>query len=126
MLFDHIPPVWLLFVVTLVAYVMHNKYGHGIVKIPGPFLAAYTDLWRFLLVSGDRPELSHIRLHQKFGPLVRLGPNSVSVADPEAIKLIYGLATGYIKVRKVSALTGVVTEHVPLVRLLSCAAAGWV
>lgn len=32
-----------------------------------------------------------INLHEQYGPLVRTGPNEVSVADPAAIKKIYGM-----------------------------------
>ncbi|KAK4980787.1 hypothetical protein LTR66_010359 [Elasticomyces elasticus] len=38
-----------------------------------------------------------IALHQKHGPLVRTGPNEVSVADPNAIKSIYGAGTKFRK-----------------------------
>ncbi|KAL2844359.1 cytochrome P450 [Aspergillus pseudoustus] len=81
----------------VVARLFHNKYGHGIAEVPGPFLAAYTDLWRFCLVWGGRPEKAHIKLHERYGPLVRLGPNMVSVSDPAALKVVYGLSAGYVK-----------------------------
>lgn len=88
----------------VVAHLLHNKYGYGIDTIPGPFLAPFTDLWRFCLVWRGRPEQAHIKLHDRYGPLVRLGPNMVSVSDPDALKVIYGLATGYVKVWKLSTL----------------------
>jgi len=84
--------------IAFIARVLNNKYGHGLAKIPGPFLAAYTDLWRFWLVWGRRPEKTHIALHEKHGPLVRIGPTTVSVSDPEAIKIIYSHNAGLIKV----------------------------
>lgn len=84
--------------IAIIARVLNNKYGHGLAKIPGPTLAAYTDLWRFWLVWGRRPEKTHIALHEKHGPLVRLGPKTVSVSDPEAIKIIYSHNAGLIKV----------------------------
>ncbi|KAK5258516.1 hypothetical protein LTR40_007753, partial [Exophiala xenobiotica] len=81
----------------LVGQLVYNKYAYGISRIPGPTLAAYTNLWRFFVVWGRRPERTHIKLHQRYGPVVRLGPNCVSVSDPAAIKSIYGLASGYVK-----------------------------
>jgi len=34
------------------------------------------------------------------GPIVRIAPNEVAIADPEAIKTIYAAHTGFTKVRK--------------------------
>lgn len=102
MLFDLLLPIWSvpgILVVALVTRLLFNRYGYGISSIPGPVLASFTDLWRFFLVWYRRPELTHIELHKRCGPLVRLGPNSILVSDPEAIKVIYGLGAGYLKVR---------------------------
>jgi len=41
--------------------------------------------------------LTHIALHRKHGDVVRLGPNVLSFADPQAIKIIYGLNKGLVK-----------------------------
>jgi hypothetical protein len=84
----------LIYLLLLLAY---NRYGYGITAVPGPFWASFTDLWRFLVVWSRRPELEHIQLHEKYGPLVRLGPNVVSVSDPEAIKIIYSHTSVYQK-----------------------------
>ncbi|EXJ65883.1 uncharacterized protein A1O5_10859 [Cladophialophora psammophila CBS 110553] len=74
-----------------------NRYGTGINHIPGPVFASCTNLWRFFVVWGRRPELEHIRLHEKYGPLVRLGPRVLSVSDPAAIPVIYALHSGFVK-----------------------------
>ncbi|KAJ0108418.1 hypothetical protein J7T55_005395 [Diaporthe amygdali] len=87
--------LWLL--VGLLVKFTFNKYGYGLNKVPGPWLAGFTDLYRLFIVWGRRPELWHIRLHKKHGKIVRLGPNTVSIADPEAIKIVYGLNSGYVK-----------------------------
>lgn len=88
--------LWLL--ASLLVKFTINKYGNGVNRIPGPWLAGFTDLYRLCIVWGRRPELWHIKLHEQHGKVVRLGPNTVSIADPEAIKTIYGLSTGYVKV----------------------------
>jgi hypothetical protein len=85
-------------VIALFAHALRCKYGYGLAQIRGPTLAAYTDFWRFWIVWGRRPEKAHIALHEKYGPLVRLGPNLVSVSDPEAIRIIYALNAGFVKV----------------------------
>jgi hypothetical protein len=91
---------WVLVVpVVLVAYLASNYFNHGLNKYPGPLLAGLTDWWRFFDVYGRRPDITHIKLHRKHGDVVRLGPNSLSFADPKAIRQIYGLNKGFVKVR---------------------------
>lgn len=85
---------------AILARLLFNRYGHGLNHIPGPWLASCTDLYRFCVVLGRRPEQWHIRLHEKYGKLVRIGPRCVSVGDVEAAKVIYALNSGFTKVRR--------------------------
>jgi hypothetical protein len=59
-------------------------------KIPGPFLASVTDLWRNWIMQRCSFPDDLNRLHGKYGKLVRLGPSYVSVADAAALPIIYG------------------------------------
>ncbi|KAI2784291.1 cytochrome P450 [Daldinia loculata] len=89
---------WLPLIVSAVlTWLVRNRYHSGLNKYPGPFLASLTDLWRFWDVYGQRPDITHRKLHAKYGDVVRLGPNSLSFADPKALKTIYGLNKGFIK-----------------------------
>jgi hypothetical protein len=81
-----------------------NKWCYGIQRIPGPWLAAYTNLWRFIIVWNRHPEIHHVKLHRQYGDIVRLGPNVVSVTDIDAVKQIYALNSGFIKVMNPSLL----------------------
>ncbi|PWY65419.1 pisatin demethylase [Aspergillus eucalypticola CBS 122712] len=73
-----------------VAKLLHNRFGKGISHIPGPFLASFSDLWLFIHYY-RRQGLTERDLHNKYGsPLIRLGPNTVSVGDPVALKVVYG------------------------------------
>lgn len=85
--------------VILLAYFTFNYYSKGIHKYPGPLLARFTDIWRFVDVWNRRPDITQIELHRKHGDVVRLGPNTLSFSDPAAIKTIYGLNKGFVKVR---------------------------
>lgn len=90
---------WLsLVAVTSTAWLLKNRFNNGLNRYPGPFLASLTDWWRFWDVYGQRPEVTHIKLHEKHGDVVRLGPNTLSFSDPKALKSIYGLNKGFIKV----------------------------
>lgn len=83
---------------AILTRLLYNKYGHGLNNIPGPWLAGYTDLWRLFVVRGRRAQEVHIELHKKYGPAVRLGPRAVSIADTEALKIIYSPSAGWSKV----------------------------
>ena len=43
--------------------------------IPGPFLAKFSDIWRFLNHYGQTHIETQRRLHEQHGDIVRLGPN---------------------------------------------------
>ncbi|OQO03181.1 hypothetical protein B0A48_11436 [Cryoendolithus antarcticus] len=81
----------------LVAKLVSNKFHNGLNKYPGHPLAAYSNWWRFFDVWNRSAEKTHLALHKKHGDIVRLGPNVLSIADPSAIKIIYGLNTGMTK-----------------------------
>ncbi|KAH8170821.1 cytochrome p450 domain-containing protein [Sarocladium implicatum] len=81
----------------LTLYLVKNRFNNGLNKYPGPFLASLTDWWRVYDVYGQRPEKTHLALHAKHGDVVRLGPNTLSFADPAALKSIYGLNKGFVK-----------------------------
>ncbi|PQE07773.1 cytochrome P450 protein [Rutstroemia sp. NJR-2017a BVV2] len=89
---------WLLALTTIVvAYLLKNYLNRGLNKYPGPLLASFTDWWRFFDVYKRRSEITHQKLHAKYGDVVRLGPNSLSFANPKALKTIYGLNKGFVK-----------------------------
>lgn len=94
---------WLAVSLTaLFLWLARNRYHNGLSKYPGPWLASITDWWRFLDVYGRRPEVTHRALHKKYGDVVRLGPNTLSFSDPKALKTIYGLNKGFVKVRYIN------------------------
>jgi Cytochrome P450 len=65
--------------------------------IPGPFIAALTNFPRFRWVLKGDAHKTHVALHRKYGPLVRFGPNMVSVSDAAEIPNIYGFNGKYRK-----------------------------
>lgn len=74
----------------LIARLVRNRYKPGLRDIPGPFLASLTDVWLFFHCILRKSNKDYL-LHEKYNsPLLRLGPNTVSVADPEAVRIIYG------------------------------------
>lgn len=65
--------------------------------IPAPGLAAFTHFWLLWQArSGDKFETIH-KAHKKYGKMVRIAPNQVSIADDAAIPVIYGHGNGFLK-----------------------------
>ncbi|KAI0701997.1 cytochrome P450 monooxygenase [Cytidiella melzeri] len=71
--------------------------AHSIRQHPGPFLAKFTDLWLGrVAANGHRSEVVH-ELHLRYGPFVRIAPNHVSIADPDALQVVYAHGNGSTK-----------------------------
>lgn len=91
-------PVYALISGLLLLLLLRNRFKKGLRDIPGPTLAKYTRLWKLHNVwKGDHHNTA-IALHRKHGHLVRIGPKHISVGDPKAIPIIYGLNKGFTKV----------------------------
>lgn len=82
--------------ITLIVRHLHSYFK--LRRIPGPFLAAWSNIPRFYWVLTRRAHQIHIALHEKYGKLVRVGPNMVSVGDPAEIHNIYGITGKFQKV----------------------------
>lgn len=87
-----------LLAIALLFYLVWNKYAQGLNTIPGPFLAGFSSVWRLVDVWRGSAQWTVIRLHRELGPLVRTGPKHVSVSDPQAINVIYGVKPRFLKV----------------------------
>ncbi|KAF6828543.1 cytochrome p450 pisatin [Colletotrichum musicola] len=66
-------------------------------SVPGPALAHFSDAWYFWTLKKGRFEEVNKSLHDKYGPVVRYGPNRYSIDDAEASKTIYGHGTQFPK-----------------------------
>ncbi|KAK5166454.1 uncharacterized protein LTR77_007997 [Saxophila tyrrhenica] len=65
--------------------------------IPGPFLARLTPYWLvFIDLAGTRTTTIH-QLHQKYGPVVRIGPKELSFADQASVNEMYSQQTAFMK-----------------------------
>ena len=83
----------LYFIVTT----LYTRFRPSLRSIDGPPLAAWTNLWRFWNTFKGHDHLTHISLHRKYGPLVRIGPNTLSVADPAMIPVMYNTSGEFTK-----------------------------
>ncbi|KAI9754728.1 MAG: hypothetical protein M4579_004575 [Chaenotheca gracillima] len=83
---------YILFSTIFVLHLLLNRFRSHLQSIPGPAAAAYTRLWKLYDVWKGYHHLNLIKLHYEYGPVVRIGPKHVSISDPTAIPLIYGMS----------------------------------
>ena len=96
-------------VLTLIALQLFRTWWR-LRYIPGPFIASFTNFQRVWWVKTKRAHLIHQQMHEKYGAVVRIGPNMVSISNPEAIPTVYPMRPGFIKVR-ILGLTHHIAEY---------------
>ncbi|PVH93928.1 cytochrome P450 [Periconia macrospinosa] len=75
--------------VVLVAHYVFAYLQSSLKNLPGPLVAKFTNLWRFK-IHYQRVHIETLQdLHKKYGDVVQLGPNVVSLAEPRLVKKIY-------------------------------------
>ncbi|KAF8067760.1 cytochrome P450 [Lyophyllum atratum] len=78
---------------------IHRLYFHPLRSYPGPWLAATTKWYRgyydIILKGGWLPHLE--RLHEKYGEVVRIGPNELHFSSPRAYATIYASGSQFTK-----------------------------
>lgn len=93
---DHLSPL---------SFAVHSTFGfvsiailvglyrvilHPLRGIPGPFLAKFTELWRTRRYFSGYWHEDILNLHKKYGPVVRIAPNEVSVVHLDLTTTAYG------------------------------------
>lgn len=76
-------------------YIIYQRFIHPLAKYPGPFLASLTDLWQVREFMSLKQPYNLTTLHEKYGSVVRYGPDKLSITDEEAIKIIYQSGARY-------------------------------
>lgn len=90
--------------ILLFFYIFSSLVTSGLQDIPGPVFAKFSNLWRLVETWKGHYERVVQDLHRRHGNVVRVGPNVVSLADPDVIESIYGVKTDLPKV-------GVTSSH---------------
>lgn len=86
-----------LLLVPLIFYVLPYIRNWSIRDIPGPLLAAFSNFWLLYQARRGRRYLAVDNAHKRYGTLVRIQPDHVSIADPDAVPIIYGHGNGFTK-----------------------------
>ncbi|KAH7059039.1 cytochrome P450 [Macrophomina phaseolina] len=116
--------LWIAALAAVVAHFILNYFTPGVRTIPGPFLAKFTNLWRFYDVWKGRNDLTLNALHHKYGDNVRLGPNVVSIKNMNDIKVVYGINSGFYK-SKFYAVQQQMANGKPTVTLFTSLSEQW-
>jgi hypothetical protein len=91
-------------ILGLLAQIFYNLTLHPLSRVPGPRLAAISDLWR-IKAAHSQKFLTRLReAHEKYGPVVRIAPNEISLVEPSEVKNLYGHKSEYLKGELSSAI----------------------
>ncbi|KAJ3816970.1 cytochrome P450 [Lentinula raphanica] len=63
---------------------------HSLAKYPGPTIAKLSKLWTVYKSVDGKLAQYYKELHDKYGPIVRVGPNEISVAEKDLLPFIIG------------------------------------
>ncbi|KAL9088763.1 MAG: hypothetical protein Q9165_006072 [Trypethelium subeluteriae] len=70
---------------------------HPLAKVPGPRTASITQFWLAFKVGNGKIHRTQQHLHHKYGPVVRIAPNEVSLSSAEALRSVYAAGSGFLK-----------------------------
>ncbi|KAK3348528.1 cytochrome P450 [Neurospora tetraspora] len=87
----------LLIIVIILAISIYRLFLHPLAGIPGPRLAALSNIWHAYHARNGRMYQLGKTLHKRYGPLVRVGPNELWFDSKEAFKSIYSAGSGFEK-----------------------------
>lgn len=85
-----------LFVVTYWIVPYFTTYKH-LKHIPGPFLGKFSNIWLAAGAHEGKKFAWVDAAHRKYGKVVRVGFNHVSIATPEGLRTVYAHGNGFLK-----------------------------
>lgn len=97
MILSYLLTPYSLFLLPIFFYLLPYIRARTIRGVPGPPLAAFSNLWLMYQCRRGRRYLAVDNAHKNYGPLVRIQPNHVSIADADALPVIYSHTGGWVK-----------------------------
>ncbi|PLB40662.1 cytochrome P450 [Aspergillus candidus] len=88
---------WAVPVALLTFLALRRWWSDPLSPIPGPWFTKWTDIvLKSHWLRGNRMKYVH-DLHRQYGPVVRVGPGEVDVADLAAVKEVHRIGTSFLK-----------------------------
>ncbi|KAK2000208.1 cytochrome P450 [Colletotrichum falcatum] len=81
-------------IIRLISTIVYNTCFHPLCRYPGPKLYAATSLAHSRMILSGEEHKKLTELHNQYGPVVRLGPDTLDWADPRAFKDLMGYNKG--------------------------------
>jgi len=88
---------YLILILLFVGRSIKRRYFSPLYKYPGPFLASISRAWKVISTARGHTEHDFIDLHRKYGSVVRIAPNELSFASPQAARDILTAGRGFHK-----------------------------
>ncbi|RAQ59864.1 hypothetical protein AFCA_011456 [Aspergillus flavus] len=73
---------------------LYNLYFHPLARYPGPLLGRASSLWYARSLARGTVAQDTLKLHEKYGDVVRIAPDELSFIQPENWSAIYGHQLG--------------------------------
>jgi benzoate 4-monooxygenase len=100
-IFDLISPYYVAFLlpiyIALYYLVPYLTTYRSLSTIPGPISAKFSNIWIALSARRGQKFAAVDWAHRKYGRIVRVGFNFVSIADERALQTVYGHGNGFLK-----------------------------
>ncbi|KAJ6111538.1 hypothetical protein N7523_007599 [Penicillium sp. IBT 18751x] len=94
---SHMPTILGCLIGILCLQFIYKRLSNPLSRIPGPSISRWTDIvYLYYWLAGQVPYYVH-DLHEKYGPIVRTGPNRVDVCDINAVKEIHKTNSRFLK-----------------------------
>ncbi|KAL0057455.1 hypothetical protein AAF712_015905 [Marasmius tenuissimus] len=88
----HIILAYLIFFSSITTSIVLYRISpfHPLAKIPGPMIFKISKFWRMYICITGKQHIALKELHDRYGPIVRSGPNDISVIDHASLKAVLG------------------------------------
>ncbi|KXH69064.1 hypothetical protein CSAL01_05399 [Colletotrichum salicis] len=70
--------------------IIYSVFFHPPSRVPGPWLATFSEAWRSHKYFRWTWHQDVVLLHRKYGNVVRIAPNELSIVNEAALKALYG------------------------------------
>ncbi|KAJ7779136.1 cytochrome P450 oxidoreductase [Mycena metata] len=92
---------------AIILYALYNLLLHPLCGLPGP-IGAKTGLWSWKSTRAVKLDMGWklLKLHRRYGTIVRIARNEASICDPGAISQIYSFKSPLQKTRFYESLSG--------------------